>query len=128
MVDGTAFIDIGGRSEPIRLAAPPDIDRAARAAASLASQGGSSTVAAPMPGAVLIVHVAVGASVAAGDPIVTLEAMKMEHVVAASVAGIVADLHVRAGRAGRPRPGARDHRVLNSRVRVRSTSFEPEVP
>jgi biotin carboxyl carrier protein len=48
-----------------------------------------------MPGAVLTVHVAAGASVAAGDPIVTLEAMKMEHVVADSIDGTVADVHVR---------------------------------
>ena len=33
-----------------------------------------------MPGAVLTVHAAVGQAVAAGDPVVTLEAMKMEHV------------------------------------------------
>ena len=33
-----------------------------------------------MPGSVLAVHVAVGAAVDAGDPVVTLEAMKMEHV------------------------------------------------
>jgi propionyl-CoA carboxylase alpha chain len=48
-----------------------------------------------MPGSVLAVHVAVGAAVEAGDPIVTLEAMKMEHVVAAPFAGTVAELRVR---------------------------------
>ena len=36
-----------------------------------------------MPGAVLAVHVALGRAVEAGDPLVTLEAMKMEHVVVA---------------------------------------------
>ena len=50
-----------------------------------------------MPGAVITVHVAAGDAVAAGDPIVTLEAMKMEHVVVASAPGRVADLHVTAG-------------------------------
>jgi len=34
--------------------------------------------------------------VAAGDPVVTLEAMKMEHVVVSSIAGRIADLRVRA--------------------------------
>ena len=48
-----------------------------------------------MPGAVLTIHVAVGAVVAAGDPVVTLEAMKMEHVVAAPMDGTVTELHVR---------------------------------
>ncbi len=32
-----------------------------------------------------------------GDPIATIEAMKMEHVVAAPIGGRVADLAVRAG-------------------------------
>jgi len=50
-----------------------------------------------MPGSVLAIHVAVGASVAAGDPIVTLEAMKMEHVVAASAAGRVVEIAVSVG-------------------------------
>jgi biotin carboxyl carrier protein len=50
-----------------------------------------------MPGSVLAVHVAVGATVAAGDPIATLEAMKMEHVVAASAAGRVTEIDVAVG-------------------------------
>ena len=50
-----------------------------------------------MPGAVLAVHVTAGAGVAAGDPIVTLEAMKMEHAVVAPSPGSVAEVRVRAG-------------------------------
>jgi biotin carboxyl carrier protein len=48
-----------------------------------------------MPGTVLALHVAAGAAVAAGDPVATLEAMKMEHVVAAPAAGRIAELLVR---------------------------------
>ena len=59
-----------------------------------------------MPGAVLAVHAAVGEAVEAGDPVVTLEAMKMEHVVVATIAGRVADVRVRAGRPGDARPAA----------------------
>ena len=36
-----------------------------------------------MPGIVLAVHASAGVAVEAGDPLVTLEAMKMEHVVVA---------------------------------------------
>ena len=79
------------------MAPPPDVDAAARAAA---AHGGRRQrpveLLAPMPGAVLRVHAAVGGVVAAGDPVVTLEAMKMEHVVVASIAGRIADLRVRA--------------------------------
>ncbi|HEY9307874.1 MAG TPA: biotin/lipoyl-containing protein, partial [Microbacterium sp.] len=44
---------------------------------------------APMPGAVVALHVADGAVVAPGDRIVTIEAMKMEHPVVAPHAGVV---------------------------------------
>lgn len=44
---------------------------------------------APMPGAVVAVHVADGAHVATGDRIVTIEAMKMEHPVLAPHDGVV---------------------------------------
>jgi biotin carboxyl carrier protein len=50
-----------------------------------------------MPGSVLAVHVAVGDVVEGGDPLVTLEAMKMEHVVAAPGPGRVAELNAIAG-------------------------------
>ncbi|WP_414686225.1 biotin carboxylase N-terminal domain-containing protein [Microbacterium sp. LMI12-1-1.1] len=43
----------------------------------------------PMPGAVVALHVSDGADVAAGDRIVTIEAMKMEHPVVAPHAGVV---------------------------------------
>jgi len=91
-----AHVDVAGRSVSIRLAPAPDVDRAARAA--IAHHGaGPVEIAAPMPGAILAVHVKVGAVVGAGDPIATLEAMKMEHVVPASIRGRVAELNARPG-------------------------------
>jgi excisionase family DNA binding protein len=92
-----AHVDVGGRSVAITAAAPPDVDRAARAAAAHAHAGGPSEIAAPMPGAVVAVHVALGDTVEPGDPLLTLEAMKMEHVVAATDPGRVSEIHVRAG-------------------------------
>jgi len=93
----TVHLDLAGRSVPFRLAAAPDVDAAARAAISHGAAGatGPAEIVAPMPGAVLTVHVATGQMVAAGDPIVTLEAMKMEHVVVASIAGAVGEVRVR---------------------------------
>ena len=80
----TIHVDVAGRSVAFRLASPPDVDRAARAAVR-AHGGGPAELVAPMPGAVLAVHAAPGDLVEAGDPIITLEAMKMEHVVAAPI-------------------------------------------
>ena len=97
LVDGVAHVDVDGRSVAFRVAPPPDVDQAARVAAAHASGGAPADVVAPMPGAVLAVHVRVGDEVAAGDPIVTLEAMKMEHVVAAQGSGRVTELSVGAG-------------------------------
>jgi acetyl-CoA/propionyl-CoA carboxylase biotin carboxyl carrier protein len=89
-------LDLAGRSTAFRLAAPPDVDRAARAAvAHGGTAAGPSPVEAPMPGAVLAVHVASGQVVSIGDSLVTLEAMKMEHAVTAPIAGRIAELAVR---------------------------------
>src|SRR5262249_4945205 len=96
-VGDTVHLDIDGRSVAFRTAPPPDVDRAARAAAAHASGGGSALVAAPMPGAVLAIHGAVGEPVEAGAPVATLEAMKMEHVVAAPRGGRIASVDARIG-------------------------------
>jgi len=96
LVGDTAHVDVAGRSAPIRLAPAPDVDRAARAAT--AHHGaGPAEITAPMPGAILAVHARVGATVDAGDPIATLEAMKMEHAVPAPIKGRVTELRARPG-------------------------------
>ncbi|NNC72497.1 MAG: acetyl/propionyl/methylcrotonyl-CoA carboxylase subunit alpha [Sphingomonadaceae bacterium] len=51
----------------------------------------------PMPGKIIAVSVAEGASVAKGDKLVTLEAMKMEHSLTAPFDGTVAELNAEAG-------------------------------
>ncbi|MEU4715273.1 biotin carboxylase N-terminal domain-containing protein [Micromonospora purpureochromogenes] len=57
----------------------------------------AGSLLAPLPGAVSRVHVAVGQRVAAGDLLLTLEAMKLEHPVLAPTDGVVAELPVPAG-------------------------------
>ncbi|MGC8470778.1 MAG: acetyl/propionyl/methylcrotonyl-CoA carboxylase subunit alpha [Acidimicrobiales bacterium] len=54
-------------------------------------------VTSPMPGVVVAVHVGVGEAVRAGQPLVAIEAMKMEHVVVAPVDGVVTELLVKPG-------------------------------
>jgi acetyl-CoA/propionyl-CoA carboxylase biotin carboxyl carrier protein len=97
VVGDVVHLDLGGRSVAFRVAGPPDVDAAARAAAAHGHAGGSADLVAPMPGVVLEVHVAAGEVVASGDPVVTLEAMKMEHVVAAPSPGRLLEVEVAAG-------------------------------
>jgi pyruvate/2-oxoglutarate dehydrogenase complex dihydrolipoamide acyltransferase (E2) component len=51
-----------------------------------------------MPGTVLAVKVVVGERVTTGQPLLIVEAMKMEHTVTAPMDGIVAELPAAAGR------------------------------
>ncbi|MGH3303000.1 MAG: acetyl-CoA carboxylase biotin carboxyl carrier protein subunit [Streptosporangiaceae bacterium] len=57
----------------------------------------AGSLLAPMPGTVARLGAAVGDQVAAGQPLLWLEAMKMEHAISAPAAGIVAELPVAAG-------------------------------
>ena len=99
LVGDLVHIDVDGRSVPFTIAPPPDVDRAARAANAAAHThgGGPADLIAPMPGTVIAVHAMPGDAVDAGDPIITLEAMKMEHVVTAPISGRVTELTVRLG-------------------------------
>ncbi|MGR3503782.1 acetyl/propionyl/methylcrotonyl-CoA carboxylase subunit alpha [Pseudaestuariivita sp.] len=54
-------------------------------------------ILAPMPGLVQAVHVKAGDTVEAGTPLAVLEAMKMEHVFRAAVAGTVAEVLTTSG-------------------------------
>ncbi|WP_405816998.1 ATP-grasp domain-containing protein [Streptomyces sp. NBC_01390] len=62
-----------------------------------AAHAGADSLTAPMPGTVTVVKVAVGDEVAAGQSLLVVEAMKMEHVIAAPHAGTVAELDVTPG-------------------------------
>ncbi|WP_051152981.1 acetyl/propionyl/methylcrotonyl-CoA carboxylase subunit alpha [Nocardia niigatensis] len=63
-----------------------------------ADQVAEGSLLAPMPGAVIRVGAAVGDRLEKGQPILWLEAMKMEHTIAAPVAGVLTELNVSAGR------------------------------
>ena len=84
---------------PAAPAAPkaPAAPAAAPKAAAPAGAAGAVTVKAPMPGNILDVKVAAGASVKAGDVLVILEAMKMENEIVAPQDGTVASVNVNKG-------------------------------
>jgi propionyl-CoA carboxylase alpha chain len=62
-----------------------------------ADQVASGSLLAPMPGAVVSIAVQPGAEVAAGTPVLVIEAMKMQHTVAAPHAGTVTEIPVSVG-------------------------------
>ena len=72
---------------PLRFTSLPLLPEPQRAGAA----GGS--LRAPLPGTVLAVLVEVGESVAEGQPLVKLEAMKMEDTIRAAAAGVVEAIH-----------------------------------
>jgi 3-methylcrotonyl-CoA carboxylase alpha subunit len=62
-----------------------------------AGGAGDGAILSPMPGRIIAVAVAEGQAVRAGQPLVTLEAMKMEHVLTAPFDGVVTDLKADTG-------------------------------
>ena len=78
-------------------AAPARPVPAPAAAAPPASGGGDTQLTAPMPGIVLRHIAKVGDSVSEGDPVLILEAMKMENALPSPVSGVVKDLTADVG-------------------------------
>ena len=62
-----------------------------------AHEGASGGLTAPMPGKVTALHVKAGASVKAGQPLIVVEAMKMEHTILAPADGKVAEVCFKVG-------------------------------
>ena len=98
-VNGTVYevsVEEGGAgSAPVRAAAPKAAPKAPAAAP--ASSACSYEVNRPLPGKVFKVEASAGQAVKAGDPIVILEAMKMEIPVVAPEDGTVAGINVSVG-------------------------------
>ena len=88
-VNGLA-VDVDGPAGHVRLERVPRF-------VDPADQVASGSLLAPMPGTVVRVAVEAGAQVAAGDPVLVLEAMKMQHTVSAPHAGTLTQVNVQPG-------------------------------
>ncbi len=100
-------VEVDGRRFTVRVLTPGrparPTRRAGRAAAAGVDTGaGSGEVLAPMQGTVIGYAVAEGDRVEAGDPVVTLEAMKMENTLRAPVAGTVTAVSATPGTVVQP--------------------------
>ncbi|MGI5156266.1 biotin carboxylase N-terminal domain-containing protein [Microbispora sp. CA-102843] len=88
----TVWLAEGGRAWPLTRHEPGDPKDRAGGALS-----GDGVVRSPMPGTVLLVKAAEGDRVTAGQPLVVVEAMKMEHTLTAPADGVLAELRARPG-------------------------------
>jgi biotin carboxyl carrier protein (BCCP) len=95
---------------PVALAAPapaapaaPAVEAAPAPAAPVASTpAGADAMPSPMPGNILRVLVNVGDTVTENQPLMILEAMKMENEIVAAKAGVVSGIHVKEGQVVNP--------------------------
>jgi 3-methylcrotonyl-CoA carboxylase alpha subunit len=87
------WLQAEGRRHRIRAIGP--FGRPPQRKGEVSTAGG--IILAPMPGRIVKVLVEAGAKVTAGQPIILLEAMKMEHTLAAPQDGVVAPMSHRAG-------------------------------
>ncbi len=93
---GAVNISVGNRrTYSVRLIDAKRLPRGGAGAA--AHGGGQSKIVAAMPGKVVRILVEAGAQVKAGDPVIVVEAMKMQNEMRATRAGTVTAIHAQAG-------------------------------
>ncbi len=93
----TVFFELNGQPRPIRV--PDKSQVAKRPPRRQAEAGNAKHVGAPMPGTIGTVSVRVGQTLARGDALLTLEAMKMETTVRAEQDGTIKEVLAKPGQA-----------------------------
>jgi len=104
LVERSTTVEVNGKRFDVKMWVPEVVGTVAkkakkptRAGGASGSGAGSGDVTAPMQGTIVKVNVTVGQSVAVGDAVVVLEAMKMENQITAEKAGTVAKVNVAQG-------------------------------
>jgi biotin carboxyl carrier protein len=99
VADGAAHttVDVDGETHAVQVEEASRYGIRTRGGA--AGAGNAQTLAAPLPGRVTHLPVAVGDVVAPGDTLAVIEAMKMENELKAGAAGTVREVRVRVGQA-----------------------------
>ncbi|MDK2125797.1 acetyl/propionyl/methylcrotonyl-CoA carboxylase subunit alpha [Parachitinimonas caeni] len=108
-VDGRLYADLDGRRLSVSVVRRPDCLTLVREGTSIAlepfnpllaglqAEAETGGLTAPMPGTVVAVLAQVGDTVEIGSPLLILEAMKMEHTIAAPAAGKVEAVYYQPG-------------------------------
>jgi acetyl-CoA/propionyl-CoA carboxylase, biotin carboxylase, biotin carboxyl carrier protein len=109
LVERKTTVEVNGKRFDVRLWVPdvaplavvaggaPLAKKPARSSASASSAATTGDVAVPMQGTIVKVLVEVGQEIEAGQPVVMLEAMKMENQINAERAGTVREVRVKPG-------------------------------
>ncbi len=93
--DETFLVDVDAEGSGERQSTTPvQASKPPRATAPPPTQRGKDTFSAPIPGVVTLVAVVAGQAVERGDPLLTIEAMKMFNVIRSPRAGTIAAVHV----------------------------------
>ena len=88
---------------PAAPASEPAVEASPAPAAPVSvAPAGAAAMPSPMPGTILRILVNVGDTVAENQPLMILEAMKMENEIVASKAGVVSGIHVANGQVVNP--------------------------
>lgn len=95
--DGRVFVTWQGRTEPLDVVDP--LTHLARESRKGAGAQAKQHITAYMPGRVVALRVAEGEAVEAGQPLLVLEAMKMQNEIQAEAGGVVRRILVAAGQA-----------------------------
>lgn len=117
-IDGKEYLvemeEIGGTPAPAPVAptapvpeapapaAPEATPEVAPAAPVASSPAGDDAITAPMPGTILKILVEPGQTVKMNEPLLILEAMKMENEIVAPQDGVVSGIHVTTGQTVNP--------------------------
>lgn len=94
-IDGSEIAHSQPKAAPVKVSAPAPAAPAVKAAP--AQPSGGNAVVSPMPGTIIKLYAAMGEMVKNGQPILVLEAMKMENEIVAPKDGKIVALHVAQG-------------------------------
>lgn len=104
-IDGKEYLvemeEIGGVAQPLQVA-PTSIESTpipeeVPVQQPITTVAGNDAMTSPMPGSILKILVQVGDSIKENQPLLILEAMKMENEIVANHAGTVTSIHVTQG-------------------------------
>ena len=98
--DGTCVVDVGG--ETYEVLVEEQSRWIIRTHGGASGGGRGQTLLAPLPGKITHIAVRPGQQVQVGDPLIVIEAMKMENELKAAVAGTVVEVRVQPGQAVNP--------------------------